>query len=103
VVNPVKIENTGTETLSNPQVEIYLVPRRFSMDGAILLKRVRFRGAIPSGAIKNASVAQQIGIPASVPPGTYWLAFRLRAAGDQVRPNDFAWSDAGVTLTVKAR
>ena len=102
VVNPVKIENTGTENLVNPAVEVYLVPQRFSMEGAVLLKRIRVPGTIAPGALRNVAVGK-LPVPGSTAPGSYFLAVQLRAAGDRYRPNDFAWSDSTVVLTVKAR
>lgn len=102
VTNPVKIENTGTENLVNPAVEVYLVPQRFSMDGAVLLKRVRFRGTVPPEVLRNVNLGS-FTVPASTAPGVYFLAFHLQAAGDQVPSNDFAWSNFNVALTVKAK
>lgn len=102
VVNPAKIENPGTEDLVDPEVEVYLVPQRFSMEGAIVVKRLRVQGTLPSGALRNFDVGR-IKVPRTVPSGTYFLAFHLKAAGDEYPPNDFAWSDSAVTLTVKAR
>lgn len=102
VVNRVKIENTGTQDLAKCVVEVYLVPRRFSMQGAVLLKRIRVPGTIAPRALRNVAVGK-VQVPGSTAPGSYFLAFRLRAPGDQVAPNDFAWSDADVALTVKAR
>ena len=98
----VKIENTGTQNLTRCVVEVYLVPRRFSMQGAVLLKRVRVSGTIAPGVLRNVAVGQVV-VPGSTPPGSYFLAFRLRAPGDEYAPNDFAWSDSTVALTVKAR
>ncbi|HWM90798.1 MAG TPA: hypothetical protein VN493_08535 [Thermoanaerobaculia bacterium] len=100
VSSPVKIENVGTESLARPQVDLYLVPRRFSMEGAVFLKRVRLQGAIPAGALRNVNLGQAR-VPGSVPPGVYYLAFQLKASGDRQRVNDFAWSDPNVTLTVR--
>jgi len=102
VVNPVKIENTGTEELVNPAVEVYLVPRRFSMEGAVLLKRIRVKATVAPRALRNVEVGK-VTVPGSVAPGSYFVAFQLRAAGDQYKPNDFAWSDSNVVLTVKSR
>ena len=102
VGNPVKIENTGASNLVNPVVEVYLVPRRFSMEGAVQLKRIRVKVTIAPRGLRNVAVGK-LEVPASVAPGTYFLAFRLRASGDQYAPNDFAWSAPNVALTVRAR
>ncbi|HXT51349.1 MAG TPA: hypothetical protein VN811_09930 [Thermoanaerobaculia bacterium] len=99
---PIKIENTGTEELVDPEVEIYLVPQRFSLDGAVLLKRFRVRASIPRGVLHHV-VPGTIKVPRTVPPGVYYLAFRLRLAGDEYAGNDVAWSPYDVSLTVKAK
>ncbi|HEX3127353.1 MAG TPA: hypothetical protein VH394_08490 [Thermoanaerobaculia bacterium] len=101
VVSPIKIENAGTERFSNPLVEIYLVPRRFSLEGAVKVKQLRVRATITPGDVRNVEVGR-ISTPASLPPGVYFLAFRLRAAGDEYRGNDTAWSAQNVSLNVKA-
>jgi hypothetical protein len=102
LMSPIKIENPGTEALINPQVEVYLVPRRFSMEKAVSLRRVRVQGTIPAGAVQRVVIGQ-VPVPRTVRPGVYYLAFRLLAAGDELPANDFAWSNYNVTLTVKAR
>ena len=102
VANRVKIENTGSRDLAKCAVEVYLVPRRFSMQGAVLLRRIPVPGRIAPGALRNVTVGK-VQVPDSTAPGSYFLAFRLRAPGDQYSPNDFAWSDSTVALTVKAR
>ncbi|MES1245223.1 MAG: hypothetical protein ABUT39_26695 [Acidobacteriota bacterium] len=101
VVSPIKIENAGTESFANPLVEIYLAPRRFSLEGAVKVKQLRVRATIAPGGVRNVEVGR-ITAPASLPPGVYFLAFRLRASGDEVRGNDTAWSASNVSLNVKA-
>lgn len=100
VINPIKIENTGTESLANPRVEVYLVPQRFSLEGAVKVKQLRVRATIAPSAIRNVDVGR-ITVPA-LPPGVYFLAFHLRATGDEYPGNDTAWSAHNVSLTVKA-
>ena len=102
LMSPIKIENPGTEALINPQVEVYLVPRRFSMEKAVLLRRVLVQGTVPTGAVKEV-VLGQVPVPRTVRPGVYFLAFRLLVAGDELPANNLAWSNHNVTLTVKAR
>jgi hypothetical protein len=96
---PIKIENPGTVPLANSKVEVYLVPKRFSFEGAVLLKTVRVPGILKSGATRQVKVGQIL-IPAKVPPGTYWLGYYLRDSKDQYKANNGAWSNADVTLTV---
>ena len=99
---PIKIENPGTEDLAGTEVEVYLVPRRFSLDGAVLLRRVSVRGTVPAGAVRELVIGR-VKVPRTVPPGSYYLAFRLRADGDEHPGNDVAWSNHDVKLKVKAR
>ena len=101
VINPIKIENTGTESFANPRVEIYLVPRRFSLEGAVKVKQLRVRATIAPGDVREVNVGR-IATPASLAPGVYFLAFRLRATGDEYPGNDTAWSAPNVSLNVKA-
>jgi hypothetical protein len=101
VIGPIKLENTGTESLANPVVEVYLAPERFSLEGALLVKRLRVRATIARGGLRNVEVGR-VTVPAALPPGLYFLAYRLRVTGDEYRDNDVAWSDFNVTLTVKA-
>jgi hypothetical protein len=101
VVSPIKIENTGTESFANPLVEVYLVPRRFSLEGAVKVKQLRVRATIAPGDVRNVDVGR-IATPASLPPGVYFLAFHLRSSGDEYRGNDTAWSAQNVSLNVKA-
>jgi len=97
---PIKIENVGTVPLANPKVEVYLVPKRFSFDGAVLLKRIRVQGTLKPGATRQVNVGK-VTVPAKVPPGTYWLGYYLRDPKDRYPANNGAWSNADVTLTVK--
>lgn len=99
---PIKIENPGTENLAGTEVEVYLAPRRFSLDGAVLLQRVRVRGTVPAGAVRGLVIGR-VQVPRTVPPGSYSLAFRLLADGDEHPDNDVAWSNHDVKLKVKAR
>lgn len=99
---PIKIENPGTEDLAGTEVEVYLAPRRFSLDGAVLLRRVRVRGTVPAGAVRELVIGR-VPVPRTVPAGTYYLAFRLLAPGDEHPGNDVAWSNHDVKLKVKAR
>jgi hypothetical protein len=96
LMGPVKIENPGTVTLVNPVVEVYLVPRRFSLDGAILLKRSTFRLSLASGAAQDLNPGK-IAVPGKTAPGTYYFAFVLRDPKDVYQDNNTAW---GVRLTV---
>jgi hypothetical protein len=96
----IKIENTGTVDLTKLTVEVYLVPRRFSLDGAILLRKVRIGGTIPPGEVRNLSLGR-IKLPSSVPAGTYYFAFVLRDPKDAHQANNRAWSNDDVKVAVR--
>jgi hypothetical protein len=102
LLNPVKIENPGTEILSNPSVKVYLVPQRFSLEGAILLKTFKFRGKINSGETKTLAL-NQAKVPASAPAGSYYFAFVLEVPEDGYPANNRAWSNHDVKITVTRR
>lgn len=95
----IKIENTGTVALAKPTVEVYLTPSRFSLAGAILVKRLRASGTIQRGGVLNVTPGK-VTVPASTPAGTYFLAFVLKDAKDVFQQNNRAWSDYNVTLRV---
>jgi len=99
LVNPVKIENAGSVSLANPTVDVYLVPKRFSLEGSILLKRVRLRGTVRSGEAKTL-VLGQVTLPASTPAGSYYFAFVLGVPKDGYPANNRAWSHPDVRITV---
>jgi hypothetical protein len=80
-------------------VEVYLVPQRFTFDGAVLVKKLRIAGTLKPGATRQVSVGK-VTIPANVAPGTYWLGYYLRDPKDRYPANNRAWSNAEVTLTV---
>jgi hypothetical protein len=96
---PIKIENTGTVPLVRPTVEVYLAPSRLSFTGAVLAKRVRLGGTIPSGATQTLNVGP-IRVPPGAKAGTYYVAFFLRDPRDAYQGNNGAWSDEDGTVTV---
>jgi len=102
LTDPIKIENTGTVPLARPTVEVYLAPARLSFAGAVLAKRVRLGGTVPSGATQKVNVGK-ISVPAGTRAGTYYLAFFLRDPKDAWQANNGAWSTEEVTLTVTRR
>ncbi|MFL6192608.1 MAG: hypothetical protein ACJ75H_00445 [Thermoanaerobaculia bacterium] len=102
VTGPIKIENPGNAPLSRSQIEVYLVPQRFSLDGAVLVKRLRAKGTLKPGGVQRVSLGK-IRVPAGVKAGTYFLAFYLRIDGDQLLENNAAWSNEDVTLAVTGR
>jgi hypothetical protein len=102
LAGPIKIENVGTVTLANPQVEVYLVPERFSLDGAVLIKRAKVRGRIPPGGTLQV-VLSGFKVPRTAPSGDYYLAYVLRDPKDAYQGNNVAWSRDGFRVTVFGR
>lgn len=97
---PIKVENAGSVSLTGLKVEVFLVPRRFSMEDGIRIKTLRVPGALASGATKRLNVGK-IRLPANVPSGTYFLAYHLSVPKDGYPANNDSWSNWDVTLTVK--
>jgi hypothetical protein len=102
LLNPVKIENTGTEDLENPTVEVYLVPKRFSLNRSILVKKVNLQALLHSGDAQTFSLGV-VTLPRNTRPGTYFFAFVLRDARDGYQANNTAWSQFDVKIRVRAR
>ncbi|HVS00899.1 MAG TPA: hypothetical protein VMW27_30040 [Thermoanaerobaculia bacterium] len=98
-LSPLTIENPGTESLSQLTVEVYLVPQRFNLARAVLLKRVPVAGSLPSGAAREVALGR-VTVPKRTPPGIYSFAFVLKDARDEYQANNRAWSPSPVTLRV---
>lgn len=101
-LSPIKIENVGTVALVNPAVEVYLAPTPLSFDGAVLVKRAKVKGKVPSGGTLRVGLGT-LKVPKSAPVGTYYLAFLLRDPKDVYQGNNGAWSSEDVTLEVTGR
>jgi hypothetical protein len=98
----IKVENVGTVALADPVVEVYLAPTMLSFEGAVLVKRAKVKGRVPSGATKKVNLGS-LRVPPKTPPGTYLLAFFLRDTKDAYQGNNGAWSSEDVTLEVTGR
>jgi hypothetical protein len=98
-LSPLTIENPGTESLSQLTVEVYLVPQRFTLTRAVLLKRIPVSGNLPSGDARKVELGQ-VTVPRKTPPGTYYFAFVLRDPRDAYQDNNRAWSPSSVSLRV---
>ena len=96
---PIKIENPGTVKLSRLSLDVYLLPRHGSLDGAILLKRIAVPGTLKSGETRKVDLGSAR-LPASTPAGTYWFAYILRDPRDAYQANNRAWAHPEVQLTV---
>lgn len=95
----IKIENPGTKKLAKPRIEVYLVPRRYSMEGAILLKSFKIADTLRSGDVREVELGSAA-VPADTPPGTYYFAFILRDPKDEYQANNRAWAHPWVSLRV---
>ncbi len=102
LVNAFKIENAGTVDLANPVIEVLLVPQRFSLKGAILLKRIRLRGILRPGDVQPVPIGR-VTVPGSVKAGTYFFAFVLPDRRDAYLANNRAWSNHDVRIAVTRR
>jgi hypothetical protein len=102
VINPIKVENPGTEPISNFTVEVYLAPQQFSFDHAIRLKTIKVPGTLEPSAVQRIDVGK-VTVPRNAPAGTYFLAFRLLDPQDEFLENNGAWTIQDVKLTVKLR
>jgi hypothetical protein len=90
IVNPIKLENSGTATLSNPTIEVYLTPQLYSFTGAILLKSIRYKATVKTNQIVRLTVGT-LPVPRSFPPGNYYIAYFYRDAKDAYQANNSAW------------
>jgi hypothetical protein len=97
-----KIENVGTANLARPSVEIYLVPARFSLAGAIHLGTLRAKSTVKPLKTLNINLdpVTSLRIPRNAPQGNYYLAFFLRDPKDKHQANNSAWSNSNVTVSV---
>lgn len=99
LTNPIKVENTGTTNIVNPQVEIYLVPQRLSWTNSIYLKTVSFTTTVAPFSTVYLNLGS-IRIPTSVANGTYFVGYYVRDTNDGYQPNNSAWSDWNGTVRV---
>lgn len=97
--NAIKMENPGTVPLARPTIEIYLVPQRFSFEGAVLLKKIRLQGTVKPSATQTVKPGKLL-VPPRTPPGTYYLAYYLRDPKDAWPANNATWSNYDVTIDV---
>lgn len=97
--NAIKMENPGTVPLARPTIEIYLVPQRFSFEGAVLLKKIRLQGTVKPSGVQTVKPGKLL-VPPQTAPGTYYLAYYLRDPKDAWPANNATWSNYDVTIDV---
>lgn len=90
IVNPVKIENTGTVPLRNPVIEVWASRRRYNLNGAYLVKTVRLNTTIPTFFTLRVDLGT-FRMPPNAPAGSYAIAIVLRDAADAYQDNNVAW------------
>lgn len=90
IVNPVKIENTGTVPLRNPVIEVWASRRRYNFNGAYLVKTARLTTTIPTFFTLRLDLGT-FRMPANAPAGSYSIAIVLRDAADGYQSNNVAW------------
>lgn len=94
----IKIENIGTVKVNKPSVEVYLTPEPYSFANSIYLGTVRYKFLTKPWSIHNVNVGT-LRVPAGTPGGTYYIAYFIRDRADKYQGNNWAWSNA--TLTVR--
>ena len=85
--------------LANPSSESTSRRKRFSLEGSILLKRIRLRGTVRAGR-GPALALGRVKLPASVRAGSYYFAFVLVVPRDGYPANNRAWSNPDAKITV---
>jgi hypothetical protein len=98
-VNAVTLENPGTVKLTAPTLEVYLAPQRFSSSGAILLKRIKVEGILPSGEARTVELGSAT-VPGNTPAGTYVFLVVLNDPKDANQANNRAWTSDFLKFTV---
>jgi hypothetical protein len=96
---PIRLENLGTDVVTNPSVEVYLAPQRSSFTGAVRIKTSKFNMKAQPLSVWHLSFAAMT-VPKSVKPGTYYLAFFVRDTKDKYQNNNSTWTVYGATVTV---
>lgn len=93
-----EIENLGTDTIENPQVDFYLSQQRLNWNAYTYLTSAFYSGSIPPFTTANV-YPTLLAVPDSTPTGIYFLATYLREQ-DANDSNNSAWSDADRTISV---
>lgn len=87
--NQIKLENTGTAVFSDPEIEVYLVPKRYSWTNARYLRTANYSfNANPFETWTLGVSPSTVGV--DVPPGRYYPALFLRTSDDYLG-NNSAW------------
>ncbi len=95
------LENVGTDNLVNPTIEIYLTPNRMDWTGYIYLDSVTFYQTIGTFTTLYFDLFS-IPLPKGTPPGSYYVAIYFQDGSDGYLPNNSAWPNHLVQLTVAA-
>jgi len=90
IVNPIKLENTGSVNLVNPTIEVYLTPQLYSFTGSIFLKSFKYTVTIKPFQTARLTIGT-LPVPQSLPAGNYFIAYFYRDAKDRYQANNSAW------------
>lgn len=88
--HPFWVENVGTDNIVNPQVDVYLTHSRMSWSAYEYVQSLNFATTIPPNSYSSMS-SGDITVPASTPPGEYYVALWLRDNADAQWYNNEAW------------
>jgi len=97
--NYIKIENTGTDDLVAPGIELYLTPERMSWDSCQYLVTKTSSTTIPPFTAYYGDLGTTV-VPYWVPPGVYYLGLFLRDDNDSLLGNNSSWTNYLSTLVV---
>jgi hypothetical protein len=86
-----KIENSGTDNIVSPQVDIYLTHNRMSWSAYELLASLHYVSTVVPNSIHTLTTGL-VTVPFSTPPGDYYVALWLNDAADARTYNNEAWN-----------
>jgi hypothetical protein len=86
-----KVENTGTDNIVNPEIDLYLTHNRMSWSAYELLAPLHYVTTFVPNSIHTLTTGL-ITVPLSTPPGDYYVALWLNDAADARTFNNDAWN-----------
>jgi hypothetical protein len=102
LTNPVTIENSGTDAIVNPAIEIYLTPKRMSWDNPTYLETSTMFGELaPHHTLQWEGGFTSVLVPPTVAPGYYYIGLFLRDNKDEILRNNSSWTNYGQRIYVQ--
>lgn len=98
-VSNVILENSGTNTISTPKINWYLVPSINSWSNSNYLTQTTYSSL---DADKFFNTSRTISIPTSTMPGKYYLGAYIANSEDTIDNNDSSWLDKLITVVVRS-